>query len=125
MKVSDAEAITTAFVAMLYFGGHLDNARWFMKLKGYIPTMLGKSWFCRRLHRLSDLLLTLFFGLGKTLKGHGRSQRLPAGQFSGGGMRQRSYQSFQSFKGRTIQRKAGGDAQVFLWCTGADLVALC
>lgn len=67
-QVSDAEVIATAFVAVLYFGGHLDNARLFMKLKGYIPAMLGKSRFCRRLHRLSDLLFMLFFDLGKTLK---------------------------------------------------------
>jgi Transposase DDE domain len=67
-KVSDSEVITTAFVAVLYFGGHLDNARGFMKLKGYTLQMLEKSRFCRRLHRLSDLVVSLFFGLGKTLK---------------------------------------------------------
>ena len=27
VKVSDSEVITTAFVSVLYFGGHLDNAR--------------------------------------------------------------------------------------------------
>jgi hypothetical protein len=68
VKISDSEVITTAFVSVLYFGGHLDNARNFMKLKGYVPGMLGKSRFCRRLHRLSDFLLTLFFHLGKKLK---------------------------------------------------------
>jgi hypothetical protein len=64
-RVSDSEVITTAFVSALYFGGHLDNARNFMKLKGYVPQMLDKSRYCRRLHRLSDLLLSMFFELGQ------------------------------------------------------------
>lgn len=68
VQVSDSEVITTAFVAVLYFGGHLDNARHFMQMQGYIPCMLDKSRFCRRLHRLADLLLALFYTLGKQLK---------------------------------------------------------
>lgn len=68
VQVSDSEVITTSFVAVLYFGGHLDNGRRFMQLKGYVPRMLDKSQFCRRLHRLSDFLLSLFYLLGKRLK---------------------------------------------------------
>lgn len=68
VRVSDSEVITTAFVAVLYFGGHLDNARHFMQMQGYVPGMLDKSRFCRRLHRLADLLLALFYTLGKQLK---------------------------------------------------------
>lgn len=67
-RVSDSEVITTAFVSVLYFGGHWDNARHFMQLKGYIPRMLDKSRFCRRLHRLSESLTNLFFQLGQHLK---------------------------------------------------------
>lgn len=67
-RVSDSEVITTAFISVLYFGGHLDNARQFMRLKGYVPKMLEKSRFCRRLHRLSELLLFLFFQMGQYLK---------------------------------------------------------
>ena len=68
VKVSDSEVITTAFAAMLYFGGHLDNGCHFMKLKGYVPGMLGKSRFSRRLHRLADFVLALFYDMGKRLK---------------------------------------------------------
>src|SRR3954463_13801834 len=68
VRVSDSEVITTAFVAVLYFGGHLDNARHFMQMQGYIPHMLDKSRFCRRLPRLSDLVLAMFYALGKQLK---------------------------------------------------------
>ena len=39
-----------------------------MKLKGYVPNMLSKSRFCRRLHRLADFLVAMFYGLGKQLK---------------------------------------------------------
>lgn len=67
-RVSDSEVITTAFVSVLYFGGHWDNARHFMQLKGYVPRMLDKSRFCRRLHRLSEELTVLFFQLGQHLK---------------------------------------------------------
>ncbi len=31
-KVSDSEVITTAIVSSLYFGGHSDNGRHFMKM---------------------------------------------------------------------------------------------
>lgn len=68
VKVNDAEIITTSFVSALYFGGHHDNARHFMKMKGYVPDMLDKSRFCRRLHRLSEFLFFLFSAIGKQLK---------------------------------------------------------
>lgn len=67
-RVSDSEVITTAFVSALYFGGHTDNARHFMAMKGYVPGMLCKSRFCRRLHRLSDLLVEMFYWMGQYLK---------------------------------------------------------
>lgn len=68
VQMADAEVITTAFVAALYFGGHLDNARRFMQLKGYVPRMLEKSRYNRRLLRLSELLLSMFYQLGQHLK---------------------------------------------------------
>lgn len=67
-RVSDSEIITTAFVSALYFGGHQDNARHFMKMSGYVPQMLDKSRYCRRLHKLSDLLTVIFYAIGKQLK---------------------------------------------------------
>ncbi len=67
-KVFDSEVITTALVAALYFGGHLDNARGFMKMTALVPRMLDKSRFCRRLHGLTELLCSLFFQVGQHLK---------------------------------------------------------
>ena len=67
-KVSDSEVITTAIVSALYFGGHSDNGRHFMKMTGLCPHMLDKSRFNRRLHCLSDFLFQLFFQVGHHLK---------------------------------------------------------
>ncbi len=47
-KVSDSEVIVTAFVSALYFGGHQDNARQFMKMTKLLPAMVDKSSFNRR-----------------------------------------------------------------------------
>lgn len=68
VRVTDAEVITTAFVSVLYFGGNLEVACRFMQLQGYVPRMLQKSRYCRRLHRIGDLLFTLFHQLGQHLK---------------------------------------------------------
>lgn len=67
-KVSDSEVITTAVVSALYFGGHIDNGRNFMKMTKLIPSMLDKSRFNRRLHQLSDLLFMMFYQIGHCLK---------------------------------------------------------
>jgi hypothetical protein len=67
-KMRDSEIITTCIVSALYFGGHHANARNFMQMTGMIPSMLEKSRFCRRLHRLEGLLFQLFFEIGQYLK---------------------------------------------------------
>lgn len=67
-KVSDSEIITTALVSALYFGGHLDNARSFMKMTKMVPKMLDKSRFNRRLHSVSELAFSMFWQLGNELK---------------------------------------------------------
>lgn len=67
-KMTDSEVITTALVSALYFGAHLDNARGYMQSSGNIPHMLDKSRFCRRLHRLAELLEQLLSQLGHCLK---------------------------------------------------------
>jgi hypothetical protein len=67
-KVSDSEIITTALVSALYFGGHLDNSRGFMKMTKLVPSMLDKSRFNRRLHKVSELLFSMFYQIGHYLK---------------------------------------------------------
>ncbi len=67
-KVSDSEVITTALVSALYFGGHLDNGRGFMKMTKLVPNMLDKSRFNRRLHQVRELVFSIFCQLGHQLK---------------------------------------------------------
>ncbi len=59
-KMSDAEVMTTSIVAAVFFGGNMETARTFLKEQGYIPSMLGKSRFNRRQHRIAELFLTVF-----------------------------------------------------------------
>ncbi len=66
--MSDAEVMTTAIVAMLYFKGNFCVAGRFLYEGNYIPGMLSRSRFNRRLHAISDLVLTLFLRLGITWK---------------------------------------------------------
>jgi hypothetical protein len=68
-QMSDAEVMTTALIAALHFRGNFESARHLLHEQGYMPTMLSRSRFNRRLHRLSHLFLTLFNGLGETWKG--------------------------------------------------------
>ncbi len=67
-QMTDAEVMTTAIVAMLYFKGNFCWASRYLVEYHYIPNMLSKSRFNRRLHRMADLFLTLFLRLGETWK---------------------------------------------------------
>jgi len=67
-QMCDAEVMTTAIVAALHYRGNFELARHALQDEGYIPNMLGKSRFNRRLHRIQDMFLTLFRLLGETWK---------------------------------------------------------
>ena len=67
-SVSDSEIAVTALVSGLYFGGNQYHAIHFMKTHGYIPKMLDKSRFNRRLHQIGRLLCDLFAQVGCYLK---------------------------------------------------------
>jgi hypothetical protein len=72
-QMSDAEVMTVAIVAMLYFRGNFETARGFLYNQGYMPKILSRSRYNRRLHRIAELFLTLFATLGevwKTLNEH-------------------------------------------------------
>jgi len=66
--VSDSEIAVTAVVSALFFGGNQYTAIHFMKSHGYIPKMLDKSRFNRRLHQIGHLLYELFRQVGCYLK---------------------------------------------------------
>lgn len=67
-QFSDAEVMTTAIVAMLFFGGNFEKARHFLRSSGLMPQMLSRSRFSRRLSRLADLVGLLFHELGLVIK---------------------------------------------------------
>lgn len=58
--MTDAEVVTTALVATRLFGGNFATARAYLQKEGYIPDMLSKSQYNRRLHRAAPLLRWLF-----------------------------------------------------------------
>jgi hypothetical protein len=60
--------MTTAIIAALLTVGIFEKARRLLQAEGYIPKMLSKSRFNRRLHRNANLFLTLFNLLGETWK---------------------------------------------------------
>ncbi|MEA5619021.1 hypothetical protein VB711_14390 [Cronbergia sp. UHCC 0137] len=66
--VSDAEIITTAVCAAMFFSGNHSKACNYMKEHGLIPNMLDKSRFNRRLHGVFMLMNDLFHQMGMILK---------------------------------------------------------
>jgi len=66
--MNDAEIMTTALMASLFFRGNHESARAMLQQYGYIPHMLSKSRFSRRLHRIKGLFLILFELLGNRWK---------------------------------------------------------
>jgi hypothetical protein len=67
-QMNDAEIITTALVAAIFFSGNHSRACAYMKDHKLIPRMLEKSRFNRRLHNLSMLINDLFHQVGMILK---------------------------------------------------------
>lgn len=67
-QMSDAEVMTTALVAALFFGGTYERARQLLATPHYMPHMLSKSRFCRRLHPLAPLFEVLFAQLAQGWK---------------------------------------------------------
>ena len=74
VEMSDAEVMTTAIVAMLYYGGNYAKARKQLGCRQYIPHMLGKSRFSRRLNRLAPLFIPLFAILAESWKSLNQEQ---------------------------------------------------
>ena len=66
--MSDAEIITTALIAAMFFNGNHSAACSYMKDHNLIPKMLEKSRFNRRLHNISMLMNDLFHQVGMILK---------------------------------------------------------
>ena len=67
-KTTDAEIATVILIAARYFGGNIETAISFVRQTDLFPSMLGKSRFNRRMHKIGELLAELFFYLGEAIK---------------------------------------------------------
>src|SRR5207237_3674432 len=67
-QMNDAEIMTTAFIASLFFRGNHESARAMLKQHGYIRHMVNKSGFSRRLHRIKEIFIVFFNLLAQTWK---------------------------------------------------------
>lgn len=66
--LTDAEVMTIALTAALFFGGNYALTCCFLHEQGYMRPMLSLSRFNRRLHRMKEHFLTLFAFLGEHWK---------------------------------------------------------
>ena len=73
-KMSAAEVMTTALVAAQFFGGNQQMARRLLKEQGYIPNMLSKARFNRRLHQIAPMFQPLFQSLADDCKANNPNQ---------------------------------------------------
>jgi Transposase DDE domain len=67
-QMNDAEIMTTALIASLFFRGNHESARTMLKQHGYIPHMVSKSRFSRRLHRIKEIFIVFFNLFAQTWK---------------------------------------------------------
>src|SRR3954447_17987863 len=67
-RCSDAEIVTTALISALLFKGNQSLTIEYMRTHHMAPTLPLKSGFTKRLHRLADLLYSLFQQLGAIIK---------------------------------------------------------
>src|SRR2546428_170044 len=67
-QMNDAEIMTTAFTASLFFRGNHESARAMLQQHGYITHMVSKSRLSRRLHRIKEIFIVFFNLLAQTWK---------------------------------------------------------
>ena len=114
-EFSDAEVVTTAIVAMLFFGGNFERARSFLHSSGMMPRMLSRSRLSRRLSRLSDLIDVVFHQLGLTLKELNLESRYSLDSFPVAMCDFHSPQSFSIGARHTVSRLPGEQKALLLW----------
>jgi hypothetical protein len=68
VKVKDSEVLTIAIISFFYFGGHYEKTLGYVQSHKIFSVVLGKSRYCRRIHRLDELIGDIFMQLGYILK---------------------------------------------------------
>lgn len=69
-QMTSAEVMTTALVTAFFFDAKHEISRHFLQENGYIPTMLSKSRFNRRLHALPEALWQALFSMLSQIHQH-------------------------------------------------------
>jgi hypothetical protein len=81
-EMTNAEVITAAIIAVRFFSGNFQNACTFLREHGYIPKMLSKSRFNRRLHALGpELIGDIQKIIGELFKFENQSQEYAVDSF--------------------------------------------
>lgn len=62
-RLSTAEVMTVPLVAAAFFGGNVERSRRFLREYGYVPAMISKSRFNRRLHAIEPELWRGLFSM--------------------------------------------------------------
>ncbi len=65
--MNDAEIMTTALLAALYFGGNYERALGFVRAHVF-SRVLKKSRFSRRVHAVEEFMHSIFLSVGETIK---------------------------------------------------------
>lgn len=73
-RVSDAEVMTVALVAAMFFGGNQVLSYTFLFEQGYIKVQLSRSRYCRRLQRVRKFYEPLFAYVGEYFKQQNKEQ---------------------------------------------------
>jgi len=63
VRLSNAEVMTVPLVGAALFSGNIEKARSFLAEYGYMPNMISKSRFNRRLHSINPTLWSTLFAL--------------------------------------------------------------
>jgi hypothetical protein len=67
-RISDAEVMTVALIAAMFFGGNQALSSYALAEQGYIKFRLSRSRFCRRLQRVRKYYEPFFYQLGAYFK---------------------------------------------------------
>lgn len=81
-KMTNAEIMTAAITASMFFGGNLEKSRTFLKKHNYMSNVLSKSQFNRRLHAISkNIWKIIFAGLAECFKKNNFKQEYAVDSF--------------------------------------------
>ena len=118
--LSDAEVMTIAIVAAMYFHGNQAMAGCFLSEQGYIKHTISRSRLCRRLAQVKHQFLTLFNLLGEIAKEQNAENiyiidSLPVAVCDNYRIRRCKLYHDEAYRGIRLARGATSTASRFIW----------